>query len=131
MSSRRKKVSALKVEPGHLGALIDRARMHLEGLDYVAALALTARAFRLAPKDPQVALTHALAMRANGNCDGAEQLLLAWQDRQPIAIYNLGVLKLRCRDDAAGAMAVFKLGAEGVRLTTADHRRHRCGRLAS
>jgi tetratricopeptide (TPR) repeat protein len=100
--------SALKVEPGHLGALLDRSRMHLEGLDYVAALALTARAFRLAPKDPQVALTHALAMRANGNCDGAEQLLLAWQDRQPVAIYNLGVLKLRCRDDAAAALVVFK-----------------------
>lgn len=98
---------ALRVDPGHVGALLQRARIDLAGFDYSSALHHSERAYRLAPGDAEVALNHALALRSKGRCDQAQSILLQWKKRQPLALFNLGVLQLRCRDDAKAALEIF------------------------
>jgi Flp pilus assembly protein TadD len=103
---------ALSVDPGHVGALLRRARIDLAGFDYSSALRHSERAYRLAPGDAEVALNHALALRSKGRCDEAQRILSQWKERKPIALFNLGVLQLRCRDDAKGARETFKAFVE-------------------
>ena len=100
--------AALKVDPGHLGALLERARQDIVGFDYGGALRSTERAVRLAPGDAETILLHALALRANGRCDDAQALLEQLSDKKPVALFNLGVLHLRCHNDAKTAFPIFK-----------------------
>jgi tetratricopeptide (TPR) repeat protein len=118
-ASRGRKVAALRsfdkslsVDPGHVGALLQRARIDLAGFDYSSALRHSERAYRLAPGDAEVALNHALSLRSKGRCDEAQSILSQWKKRQPLALFNLGVLQLRCRDDAKGARETFKAFVE-------------------
>ena len=100
--------AALKVDPGHLGALLERARQDIEGFDYAGALRSTERAVRLAPGDAETLLLHALALRANSRCDAAQAILERLSGQRPVALFNLGVLHLRCRNDAKTAFPIFK-----------------------
>ena len=100
--------AALRADPGHLGALLERTRLDLVGFDYASALRHSERAFLMAPGDPEAALIHALSLRANGRCDDSKALLESWVERKPLALFNLGVLHLRCRDDAKTAAPLFK-----------------------
>jgi tetratricopeptide (TPR) repeat protein len=115
--------AALKAEPGHLGALLEDARRRLAGLDYVAALRSSTVAFRLAPADAEVALTYALALRANRRCDEAADLLERWSETQPVARFNLGVLTLRCRQNPAAALAILRRFVE-IAQPDAGHPAH-------
>jgi tetratricopeptide (TPR) repeat protein len=108
VASRRAMEAALVVQPAHLGAHSAMARSQLEQLDYAGALKHTTVAYRLAPGDPEIALLHALALRANGRCDRAGALLLPLAENYPVARLNLGVLQLRCLDNAAGAATHLK-----------------------
>jgi len=100
--------AALDADPGHLGALLESARQALVGFDYGGALRHTERAVRLAPGDAETVLLHALALRANGRCDDAQVILERWSGRKPLALFNLGVLHLRCRNDAKAALPIFQ-----------------------
>lgn len=100
--------AALKVDPGHVGALLERARQDLLGFDYAGALRYTERAVRLVPGDAETRLVHALTLRANGRCAEAKVLLEGLSGKRPVALFNLGVLHLRCLNDAKAAFPLFK-----------------------
>jgi tetratricopeptide (TPR) repeat protein len=106
--SRRAFEAAIKFDPSHLGARTELARTGLDHLDYKGALAHMNVAYRLAPGDEEVALLTAVSLRANGACAEASSLLDRWKDRSARALFNLGVLKLRCLDQPKEALALLR-----------------------
>ena len=106
--ARRAYEAAIKFDPGHLGARTELARAGLAHLDYQTALKHMTVAYRLAPGDEEIALLAAVSLRANGACTEASSLLKRWMDRSPRALFNLGVLYLRCLDDPKEALKLLQ-----------------------
>ena len=121
--ARRAYEKALVFEPGHLGARTELARSGLANLDYRTALQHMTVAYRLAPGDEEVALLTALSLRANGACTEASKLLKLWTDRSRRALFNLGVLYLRCLDDPKQALQLLQRYVDQA-TPGADHQVH-------
>ncbi|MAO82490.1 MAG: hypothetical protein CMH50_01200 [Myxococcales bacterium] len=121
--ARRAYEKALVFEPGHLGARTELARSGLANLDYRTALQHMTVAYRLAPGDEEVALLTALSLRANGACKEASKLLKLWTDRSRRALFNLGVLYLRCLDDPKQALQLLQRYVDQA-TPGADHQVH-------
>lgn len=114
---------AIKHDPSHLGARIELAREGLALLDYRGALEHLTVAYRLAPGEEEVALLTALALRANGGCNQAAELLAKWEGRSTRARFNLAVLNLRCLDNPKTAAVLLKRFVDEA-APASDHKAH-------
>ncbi|MBM66755.1 MAG: hypothetical protein CMH55_11040 [Myxococcales bacterium] len=121
--ARRSFEAAIKFDPSHLGARTELARTGLAHLDYKTALEHMTVAYRLAPGDEEIALLTAVSLRANGACAEASTLLKDWTDRSQRAVFNLGVLYLRCLDDPKEALKLLQRYVEQAEPKQ-DHQVH-------
>lgn len=115
--------AALKLRPGDVDLLIDRARAHAAADDFAAADADLSQALALRPDMTDVLVLRAGARRAQGVLDAAmvdisRALVLA--PDEPFALVERGAIRLALNDEA-GARADWVSVARIVGEVDADH----------
>jgi len=101
----------LKADPNNFGLLVNLGNVYYDAKQFPAAIEYYQRALQQQPNDTSVRTDMATAIWYTGNADQALtefQKVLSFDPNKANALFNMGIVKWRGKNDAAGAIALWQ-----------------------